>query len=438
MQIYLSSLGCVRNRVDSEIMLGRLAGAGHEVCENPEHANVIVINTCAFIESATEEGIEEILTLSALKEKGSCRKIIVTGCLPQRYGRRAAESLPEVDVFLGTGAYESITEAVENSWPEGTCLLPSPSQTALPSWNTARIHDTWPTGYIKIMEGCARHCTYCIIPELRGPLRSRLADDIAREAGLLADNNFAEIILAGQDTTSWGTDLDTGQTLADLLDKVSEAAPDVWIRFLYGHPDQIGDRLLETVVKHPNMCRYFDIPIQHVSSNVLKRMGRGYGKKQLLECIERIRNAISDAVLRTTVLVGFPGETDADFEELLEFVEQVEFDHLGAFIYSDADDLAAHRLDGHLPPQISQDRHDLIMQRQADISLTKNRSKIGSYSEVLVEGRTDDGRFYGRIRHQAPEVDGITFIETDNAKIGTYMNLYITGADEYDLTGVPA
>ncbi|MFP4649420.1 MAG: 30S ribosomal protein S12 methylthiotransferase RimO [Desulfobacterales bacterium] len=437
MNIYVSSLGCVRNQVDSEVMAGRLSRCGHILCESPESADVIVINTCAFIESAAEQAVDEILTLCEFKKQGSCTKVVVTGCLPQRYGRQAAESMPEVDVFLGTGAYESIEEAVNGKLQPGTCLLPPPSRQPLPSWDTARIHDTWPVAYIKVMEGCARRCTYCIIPELRGPIRSRQADDVAREAGLLADKGFAEIILAGQETTSWGTDLDAGQSLADLLEKTACAAYGVRLRFLYGHPEMIDDRLLKTVAEHPCICRYFDIPVQHVSSRVLKRMGRRYDRRKLMECIERIRGAMPDAALRTTVLVGFPGETDADFDELLEFVEQAGFDHLGAFIYSDADDLASHRLDGHVDPQTAQDRHDLLMQRQADISLDKNREKIGSRVEVLVEGRAEDGRFYGRTRLQAPEVDGVTFIETQTAEIGKCMDIRITDADEYDLTGVP-
>ncbi|MBS3808687.1 MAG: 30S ribosomal protein S12 methylthiotransferase RimO [Desulfobacterales bacterium] len=437
MHIYLSSLGCVRNQVDSEIMLGRLTEAGHTLAESPLEAETIIINTCAFIESAADEAIEEILTMAACKKHGACRKLIVTGCLPQRYGRETAESLPEVDVFLGTGAYDRIAEAVEAPWPAGTCLLPPPSQAALYSWNTARIYDTWPTAYIKIMEGCGRHCTYCAIPRLRGPLRSRCEEDIAREAGLMADQGFAEIVLVGQDTTSWGSDLKTGKSFADLLARTAAAAPDTWIRFLYGHPEKIDPGLLEAVSAHANVCQYFDIPVQHVSSRVLKRMGRGYNRERLLKCVDRIRAALPEAALRTTVLVGFPGETDADFEELLDFVEEVEFDHLGAFIYSDAEDLPAHCLDGHISAQTAQDRHDLLMQRQADISLARNREKIGSRIKVLVEGRDENGPFYGRGRHQAPEVDGVTFIETDNAQTGTYAQVRITGANEYDLTGVP-
>ncbi|MFP3980106.1 MAG: 30S ribosomal protein S12 methylthiotransferase RimO [Desulfobacterales bacterium] len=437
MHIYLSSLGCVRNQVDSELMLGRLSETGHTLAKTPAEAEVIVVNTCAFIESAADEAIEEILTLAAWKKQGPCRSLIVTGCLPQRYGGDTARSLPEVDVFLGTGAYDRIAEAVENPQTTGTCLLPEPAGLALAPWHAPRIYDTWPTAYIKIMEGCGRHCTYCIIPKLRGPLRSREAADVAREAALLANKGFAEIVLVGQDTTSWGADFGTDASFADLLEKTAEAAPETWIRFLYGHPDKIDDRLLETIAAHDNVCSYLDIPVQHASGRILKRMGRNHDRETLLARFARIRAALPDASLRTTVLVGFPGETVQDFEALIEFVEHVEFDHLGAFIYSDADDLPSHRLDGHVSAQAAQDRHDLVMQRQADISLAKNQEKIGSRMRVLVEGQSDDGRFYGHSQYQAPEVDGVTFIETNTAEIGTYMDLQITRADEYDLTGVP-
>lgn len=437
MHIYLSSLGCVRNQVDSEIMLGTLVESGHTLAETPAEAEVIIVNTCAFIESAADEAIEEILTLAAWKKQGPCRSLIVTGCLPQRYGRDTARSLPEVDVFLGTGAYDRIAEVVENPRAAGACLFPEPARLALPSWHTPRIYDTWPTAYIKIMEGCGRHCTYCVIPKLRGPLRSREAADVAREAALLSDKGFGEIVLVGQDTTSWGADLSSGASFADLLEKTAESAPDTWIRFLYGHPDKIDDRLLEVIAAHDNVCSYLDVPVQHASRRILKRMGRNHDRETLLAHFARIRAALPDAALRTTVLVGFPGETVQDFEELLELVEIVEFDHLGAFIYSDAGDLPSHRLDGHVSAQAAQDRHDLIMQRQADISLAKNQEKIGSRIRVLVEGQSNDGRFYGRSQNQAPEVDGVTFIETNTAEMGTYMDLHITGADEYDLTGVP-
>ncbi|MBS0013855.1 MAG: 30S ribosomal protein S12 methylthiotransferase RimO [Desulfobacterales bacterium] len=437
MRIYISTLGCARNQVDSEIMGGRLSAAGHEMAELAENAEVIIVNTCAFIESAADEAIEQILELAEYKRHGACQKLIIAGCLPQRYREQTAEALPEVDLFLGTGAYDRIADAVEDTQMAGKCILPPPEQTALAGPDTPRTRAPGPVAYVKIMEGCGRHCTYCIIPALRGPLRSRPAADVAGEARRFAGQGAAEIVLVGQDTTSWGLDQNPPGRFADLLGQVAQSVPDCWVRFLYGHPDRIGDRLLDTMAAYPNICRYLDVPIQHASGRVLKRMGRGHDRKALAAIFERIRSAMPDAALRTTVLVGFPGETDEDFARLLEFMEQVAFDHLGAFVYSDAEDLPSHRLDRHVPAQIAQDRHDVVMMRQADISLAKNREKIGQCTEVLAEGRAEDGRLWGRTRFQAPEVDGITFINNPDrsAAPGRIIQVRITDADEYDLTG---
>lgn len=438
MRIYLSSLGCARNQVDSEVMTGRLAAAGHEFTDIAQEAEAIIVNTCAFIESAADQAIEEILDLARCKQQGECKKLIVTGCLPQRYGFESARALPEVDLFLGTGAYDLIEKALakDNCFKEN-CILPPPEQTVLPAWDAPRSWNKGPVAYIKIMEGCGRHCTYCIIPRLRGSLRSRPAYDVAREACFLADQGAAEIVLVGQDTTSWGRDLKSSQRFSDLLKEVAETVSDRWVRFLYGHPDQIDTRLLKTIESHCNICRYLDIPIQHASDRMLKRMGRGHDKKFLAALFEQIREILPDAALRTTALVGFPGETNKDFTQLLEFVEKVQFDHLGAFVYSDAGDLPSHKLGGHVPAQEAQDRHDLLMMRQADISLAKNRQRIGKSMDVLIEGRSEDDMFFGRTRFQAPEVDGVTFIKTTSGP-GEIIRVRITDADEYDLTGVPA
>jgi ribosomal protein S12 methylthiotransferase len=438
MRIYLSTLGCARNQVDSEVISGRLSAAGHEMAELAEEAEVIIVNTCAFIESAADEAIEQILELAEYKRHGACQKLIVAGCLPQRYGEQTAEALPEVDLFLGTGAYDRITDAVIDTEAAGKCVIPPPEHTALDGPDAPRNRAPGPVAYVKIRDGCGRHCTYCIIPALRGPLRSRPAEDVAGEARRLAGQGAAEIVLVGQDTTSWGLDQNPQGRFADLLGIVAQAVPDCWVRFLYGHPDQIHDRLLDTMTAYPNICRYLDVPVQHASGRILKRMGRGHDSKALATLFDRIRSAMPDAALRTTVLVGFPGETDDDFARLLEFMEQVAFDHLGAFVYSDAEDLLSHHLDGHVSAQIAQDRHDVVMMRQADISLAKNREKIGQCTDVLVEGRAEDGRLFGRTRFQAPEVDGVTFIDIPgkSAVLGRIMKIRITDAEEYDLTGV--
>ena len=439
MKIYLHNLGCARNIVDGEAMLGELEMAGHTIVPDAGDAEAIVVNTCSFIQSASEESVDAILELAEMKKAGNCRRLVVTGCLPQRYRNEMTAELPEVDVFLGTGAYGEIIAALNKDMEPGACILPEPSSIPLHTHNTMRVHSTYPVAYVKIMEGCNRHCTYCIIPELRGKLRSREPGDVGLEVSRLAEQGFAEIVIIGQDTTSYGDDIGRGTNLAYLLDIAARAAPDSWIRFLYGHPDRIDDALLETIRKHANICPYFDIPIQHVSSRVLKRMGRGgHDAAYLHKLFNRIRDNIPGAALRTTVMTGFPGETEKDFEQLYEFVRKTGFDHLGAFVYSDADDLVSHRLSGHVPGEIAQDRMERLMTLQADISLEKNENRVGREFTVLVEEDQHDGSFIGRAMFQAPEVDGITVIYTKEGFIGEFINVTITDAMEYDLEGVPA
>lgn len=437
MNIYLCNLGCVRNQVDGEVMLGALKAAGHDIVDEPGQADAIVVNTCGFIQSAAEESIDTILELAGYKQSGDCR-LIVTGCLPERYREETAEQLPEVDAFLGTGAYDRIVDAVEGKLAGGACELPEPASLALMTHQTPRQPDTFPTAYVKVTEGCNRHCTYCVIPKLRGRLRSRPIDDIKREVEALAKAGFKEIVVVGQDTTSYGVDRDADTTLARLLDALAKAAPAAWIRFLYGHPDRIDAALLDTIAARDNLCPYFDIPIQHVSAPVLKRMGRRQDRTRLKTLFARIRAAIPDAALRTTLMVGFPGETEHDFDRMLDFVETVRFDHLGAFIYSDADDIAAHRLPDPVDKDTAQDRLDRLMFRQAEISAEKNRALIGRSFAVLVESVEADSVYGGRTRFQAPEVDGITLIHTDHLEIGQWVNVRITDATEYDIEGVPA
>ncbi len=438
MHVYVSSLGCVRNQVDSEIMTGRITAAGHRLVRKPEDADAIVINTCSFIEAAADESIDTILELARYKSEGDCRRLIVAGCLPQRYGPDTAATLPEVDVFLGTGAYDRIVEALNGTMAPGTVLLPAPDALSLQTCDTPRITDNGPAAYVKIMEGCDRHCTYCIIPKLRGKMRSRPRADILAEVKGIVDAGFAEIIVIGQDTTAYGRDLAPSETFSQLLKEVAEAAPDCWIRFLYGHPDRIDDALLQTVANHANICPYFDIPVQHASRKILKKMGRAYGEKELITLFERIRSAVPSAALRTTLMVGFPGETEADFQELLDFIEAVAFDHLGVFIYSDSEDLPSHRLNNHVPQTTAQKRMDALMCRQAEISYQKNQKRIGQVYPVLIEGRTDPPLYTGRTVFQAPEVDGVTFIDGQDLKTGQRINVRITEALEYDLKGEPA
>ncbi|NOY70679.1 MAG: 30S ribosomal protein S12 methylthiotransferase RimO [Deltaproteobacteria bacterium] len=437
MKIFLSNLGCVRNRVDGELMLGRLAAAGHEIVDDPETAGVIVVNTCGFIDSAADESIDTILSLAEFKSEGDCERLIVTGCLSQRYGPDSAEAMPEVDVFLGTGSYNRIEDAINGKcMPDN--LFADPDALPLQNAHSPRVIEKGPTAYLKVTEGCNRRCTYCIIPKLRGRLRSRPKEDVVAEARMLAESGFSEIIIIGQDTTSYGRDLDKACDFADLLDAIADAASPAWVRFLYGHPDGISAALLQTMANHANICPYLDVPVQHASDRILKKMGRTGNCTKLHELFENIRSSLPGAAVRTTFMVGFPGETDRDFKELMEFAEKIKFENLGAFIYSDGEDLPSHGLENHVPAKTAEKRHALLMKKQAEISRKINEARIGKTYAVLVEESLEPGLYSGRTMFQAPEVDGLTFIDAVDLTPGEFADVRITDAFEYDLKGVPA
>lgn len=433
--VFLVSLGCARNQVDSELMLGSLGAAGWEVIADPEDATAIVINTCSFIESAADESIEAILEMAAYKTPGRCRKLVVTGCLPERYREQISTELPEVDAFLGTGAYAEILQVIEEPVARGTCLLPDPDLIQPQGANAPRqLHDKAAVAYLKIAEGCSRHCTYCIIPKLRGKQKSRRPEDIIAEAEGLAARGVKEIVLVAQDTTYYGQD--TGSAgLAGLLDGLADALPGLWIRFLYGHPESIQPDVWAVVSRHTNICSYFDIPIQHASNGILHRMGRHYSADDLLTLFDRIRRAVPGVALRTTVITGFPGETQEDFAALTRFVSRVRFDHLGVFTYSDSDDLPSHQLPHHVPVQTAQDRHDSLMALQLEISKANNSRWLDTEVDVLVEEHPEPGVYIGRTMLQAPEVDGLTILHADHIERGTIVRVRITDTLEYDLIG---
>jgi ribosomal protein S12 methylthiotransferase len=375
--------------------------------------------------------------LAAYKKDGACSRLIVTGCLPERYREDIVSALPEVDVFLGTGAYDRIIEAVQDNALHSVCLLPDPDKITVDSADVARELSTGPAAYLKIAEGCNRRCTYCIIPKLRGRQKSRTLEDIVIEAVKLTDCGVKELTLVSQDTTAYGQDLDVPADLSQLLNHLSRIAGDNWIRFLYGHPESITAAVIQTVADHPRICPYFDIPIQHAGDSVLKRMGRHYKRKDLLRLFESIRAAVPEASLRTTVIVGFPGETDADFEILLSFIKEVRFDHLGVFVYSDSDDLPSHFLKNPVPAAVARRRHNRLMAAQKKISAEINRCRLEKIFPVLVESAPEKGVYMGRTRFQAPEVDGITIIHADRLNIGDIVRVRITDTLEYDLIGVP-
>lgn len=441
MMVFLETLGCSRNRVDSEIMLGKLSARGHRLTDDPSSAEVIIVNTCGFISSALEEAVDVLLEMAEYKKAGVCRRLIATGCLAQRYkdGSDLADSLPEVDAFLGTAACEHIVEAVENRSPNPFICFPDPSQRPFQNLSQPRILSGEPFAYVKVSEGCNRKCTYCIIPHLRGRQRSRPLDDILCESETLIRRGVREIILTAENTTDYGREIPGGIGFADVLNRLAEkpADPEAWIRFLYTHPETLTRDVMESVQRHDKICSYYDVPIQHASTRILKKMGRPYTLEDLYSLFETIRTIDPGAALRTTLIVGFPGETQEDFEILMKFIQDIRFDHLGVFTYSDSDDLVSHVFTDHVPAELADIRHDRVMAAQAEISLSINEGHVGKVYEVLVEENPESGVYIGRTMFQAPEVDGVTFIYADGLAIGTFVRVKITDGYEYDIAGEP-
>lgn len=441
MNIYLVSLGCARNLVDSEVMLGHLTEARCTIIDSPEEADVIIINTCSFITSAVDESIDTILEMAEYKKKGTCRYLVVAGCLPQRFKEDAVPELPEVDLFIGTGGYERIAEevnrlmAVDGRIGKATCLFPDPNCTSPARTHSPRITTTGPLAYLKIAEGCSRHCTYCIIPSLRGRYRSRSVADITAEAGRLLDAGVQELNLVAESTTDYGEDLGEPGKLAEVLETLSDKAPDAWIRFLYAFPDTLDDATIKLAADRENVCAYFDIPIQHASDPIIKKMGRHYTQADLKALFARLRKDVPGVALRTTLIVGFPGETEEDFQELLDFITEVEFDHLGVFTYSDSEEQASHALPDHVDEEVAQMRQDTLMAAQEEISARRNMERVGMVTKVLIEENPEEGVFVGRTFFQAPEVDGVTFVYGDGITVGSFVDVRITDAIVYDLSG---
>ena len=437
MKFHLVSLGCARNQVDSEVMQGRLKRRGWQATQDPEQARVIIVNTCSFIESAANESIDTILALAEQKKTGVCRQLVVVGCLPERYREDIVATLPEVDCFLGTGAFDRIEEVVTKAEPMDGCFLPDPDARTLEDGHAPRLLTDGHLAYVKIAEGCNSRCTYCIIPRLRGKHHSRPAMDIVAEAQHLIDGGVRELVLVAQDTTHYGHDLTPETNLTQLLGEIADLSDKVWIRFLYGHPEHFDPSLLGIMLRHENLCPYFDIPIQHASGQLLKKMGRRYDKNDLHRIFSNIRDHLPRAALRTGVIVGFPGETEADFEELEAFIEQVQFDHLGVFTYSDSDDLPSHRLPNPVPPETARKRMDRLMEIQKNISRNRNQRYQNETLPVLVEQQLEANLFSARTAFQAPEVDGLTFVKTrpdgPRISVGSFVRVKVIDTLEYDL-----
>ena len=444
MIIFLETLGCSRNQVDSEMMHGKLGANGHTMTDAPSQAEVIIINTCGFISTASDEAVDVILEMAEFKRDGSCKKLIVTGCLAQRYkdDKSLVSTLPEVDAFLGTGACDTIVDVVEGQQDKTVTLFPDPNKREFQDILEPRQLTSHFYAYVKVSEGCSRKCTYCIIPQLRGQQRSRPGADICKEASDLISRGVKEIILTAENTTDYGQDLNdnTGleHVLTSLADKLHKNHSTAWIRFLYTHPKTLTRKIMLCVKKSKNICAYYDVPVQHASSKVLKRMGRSYTNQDLYTLFKTIRQIVPHAVLRTTIIVGFPGETQEDFQILMKLIEDIKFDHLGVFTYSDSYDLKSHHLKNHIPEDLAEERHDMIMAAQARISREINTQYVGKTFEVLVEENPEPGLYIGRTMFQAPEVDGVTFIYENELETGAFVNVRITDGYEYDIAGVLA
>lgn len=437
MNLLFISLGCDKNLVDTEKMLGLLGREGYSFVDDETQADVIVINTCCFIGDAKEESINTILQMAQRKENGRLKALIVTGCLAQRYREEIIKEIPEVDAVLGTTSYEKIAETITETL-KGHQILRFENIDAPVSPLTRRLLTTGGHyAYLKIAEGCDKRCTYCIIPELRGRYRSVPMEQLIKEAEELAAGGVRELILVAQETTLYGVDLYGKKMLPELLKRLSRVEGLCWLRLQYCYPEEITDELIETIRTEKKVCHYLDIPIQHASDTVLRRMGRRTNRRELTALIETLRSRIPDIALRTTLISGFPGETDEDHEALLSFVDEIEFDRLGVFAYSAEEDTPAFGFEGQIPDELKEKRRAEIMELQQDIAFFKSGSKNGAVLEVMIEGKlADEDAYVGRTYMDSPGVDGLIFVKSDESLMsGDFVRVRVTGALEYDLIG---
>lgn len=431
------SLGCPKNLVDSEVMLGLLTRQGHEITASQEEAEIIVVNTCAFIESARQESVDAILEMAQQKASGRCRRLIVAGCLVERYRDQIQAEIPEVDAVVGTNEIPRIVELCSARLPPRY----EPRELYLYTDSDPRLLTTPRySAYLKIAEGCDHPCTFCVIPKMRGRFRSRPAKSILAEAGRLAAGGVKEINLVGQDTTMYGWDLGDRRGLAELIRRLGRVDGLEWVRFLYAYPNNVYPELLEAIAETPKACKYIDVPLQHASRSVLKLMKRGGNRDSLYRLVERVRAAIPGVAIRSTLIVGFPGETDEDFQELVDFVKEARLDRLGAFTYSDEEDAESHGLDRKVAGKVKRQRLRELMKIQARISREKNRELVGRVFPVLVEGpsRETDLLWEGRLSTQAPEIDGVVYLNegiTAGVRPGDILPVRIDEAHEHDLVG---
>ena len=437
MKILFISLGCDKNLVDTEVMLGMLASRGYEMTNDEQEADIIVINTCCFIHDAKEESIQNILEMAEYKKNGSAKALIVTGCMAERYRQEILDEIPEVDEVLGTTAYDRILDAVDAAL-DGQHEVMTADLDALPLPETKRLVTTGGHfAYLKIAEGCDKHCTYCIIPKIRGNFRSVPMERLLKEAQDLAEQGVKELILVAQETTLYGKDLYGEKSLPKLLRELCKISGIRWIRILYCYPEEITDELIQVMKEEPKICHYLDLPIQHANDTILKRMGRRTSKQELIDIVQKLRKEIPDICLRTTLITGFPGETQEQHEEVMEFIDTLEFDRLGAFTYSPEEDTPAATFEDQIDEEVKEDRQADIMELQQEIAFDKAEDMIGREVLVMIEGKVaDENAYVGRTYRDAPNVDGLIFINTDVELIsGDFAKVKVTGALDYDLIG---
>lgn len=437
MKILFISLGCDKNLVDTEKMLGLLAKRGWSMIDDESQADVIIINSCCFIQDAKEESIQSILDMAEYKKTGKLKALIVTGCLAQRYRQEIIDEIPEVDAVLGTSSYDKIVEAVEEALEGNGSVVMSDLQ-ALPQVEADRLITTGGHfAYLKIAEGCDKHCTYCIIPKVRGNFRSVPMEQLIQEATYLSEQGVKELILVAQETTVYGKDLYGEKSLHKLLKELCKIEGIRWIRILYCYPEEITDELIDVMKEEPKICHYLDLPIQHASDAILKRMGRRTSKQELIDIIEKLRREIPDICLRTTLITGFPGETQEQHEELMEFVDEMEFDRLGVFTYSAEEDTPAATMEGQIEEEVKLDRQAELMELQQEVAFDKAEEMIGKEVLVMIEGKVaDENAYVGRTYKDAPNVDGLIFVNADvELMSGDFVKVKVTGATDYDLIG---
>ncbi len=436
LKVGLISLGCDKNRIDSEIILSNIK-AKHTIINDAKEADIIIVNTCGFIESSKQESIDTILEMAKYKKQHNCKLLVVTGCLTQRYGKEIMELMPEIDVLLGVNDYgklnESIEKCIENNGEKiYSCEYKDSGINEGERVLTTASH----TAYLRIGEGCDNFCTYCIIPKIRGKYRSRTIESILKEAESLVNQGVKEIILVAQDTTRYGIDIYGKKILHELINKLSKIDNIQWIRVLYCYPEEITEELIEEIAINPKVCKYLDIPLQHISNNILKRMGRRGTKEEIINNINRLREKVENISLRTSIIVGFPGETEEDFEELKNFIKETKIDKLGVFKYSQEEGTAAALMENQIEDELKESREEEIMSIQQAISKEINSNKVGRVYEVIVEGKEEE-EWYGRNYEMTPEIDGLIYFKCENdLVIGSIISVKITHSMEYDLIGV--